>query len=101
MAGPAGERSPSPPVALSPARTGTAAAAGTMSVTAGRPSVMVPVLSSTIVRSLCAVSSEAPSRMSTPFWAPLPVPTMTAVGVARPRAQGQAMTSTAMALMRA
>ncbi len=33
--------------------------------------------------------------MRIPFSAPLPVPTMMAVGVARPRAQGQAMTSTA------
>jgi hypothetical protein len=34
--------------------------------------------------------------MSTPKRAPTPVPTMTAVGVARPRAHGQAMTNTAM-----
>ena len=66
------------------------------------PSVMVPVLSSTtIVCRLCAVSSAAPSRIRTPFSAPLPVPTMIAVGVARPRAQGQAMTSTATTLSRA
>ena len=56
---------------------------------------MVPVLSSTTTSSLCAVSSAAPSRMSTPFSAPLPVPTMIAVGVASPRAQGHAITSTA------
>ena len=31
-----------------------------------------------------------------PFSAPLPVPTMIATGVARPSAQGQEMTSTAM-----
>ncbi len=70
----------------------------TTSVTLGLPSVMVPVLSSTTVSSLCAVSSALPSRMSTPFSAPLPVPTMMAVGVARPRAQGHAMTSTATKL---
>lgn len=34
--------------------------------------------------------------MSMPFWAATPVPTMTAVGVARPREQGQAMHSTVM-----
>ena len=33
-----------------------------------------------------------------PCSAPLPVPTMIAVGVARPRAQGQAMISTATAV---
>ena len=35
--------------------------------------------------------------MSTPAVAPRPVPTMIAMGVARPRAQGQAMMSTATA----
>mmetsp|Transcript_28548 Transcript_28548/g.51006 ORF Transcript_28548/g.51006 Transcript_28548/m.51006 type:complete len:244 (+) Transcript_28548:1434-2165(+) len=39
--------------------------------------------------------------MSTPKEAPTPVPTITAVGVARPRAQGQAMTTTAMPKRRA
>jgi len=38
--------------------------------------------------------------MRIPFSAPFPVPTMIAVGVARPRAQGQAMTSTATKLSR-
>ena len=36
-----------------------------------------------------------------PFSAPLPVPTMMATGVARPRAQGQEMTSTATPAVRA
>ena len=36
-----------------------------------------------------------------PFSAPLPVPTMMAVGVARPRAQGQEITSTEMPMERA
>ena len=31
-----------------------------------------------------------------PSWAPTPVPTMTAVGVARPRAQGHEITTTLM-----
>ena len=70
----------------------------TTSVTRGLPSVIVPVLSSTTTSSLCAVSSAAPSRMSTPFSAPLPVPTMIAVGVASPRAHGHAITSTATKL---
>ena len=35
--------------------------------------------------------------MRTPAWAPRPVPTMIAMGVARPRAQGQAMMRTATA----
>lgn len=39
--------------------------------------------------------------MRMPCEAATPVPTMTAVGVARPRAQGQAMTSTAMPNSRA
>ncbi len=46
---------------------------------------------------LCAVSSGSPPLMRIPFCAPTPVPTMTAVGVARPRAQGQAMASTEIA----
>ena len=45
--------------------------------------------------SLRAVSSAVPSLMRMPSSAALPVPTMTAVGVARPRAQGQAMMRTA------
>ena len=36
-----------------------------------------------------------------PYSAPLPVPTIIAVGVASPRAQGQAMMSTAMKLRKA
>lgn len=39
--------------------------------------------------------------MSSPSWAPRPVPTISAVGVARPRAQGQAMITTAMAAVSA
>lgn len=45
---------------------------------------------------LCAISRGSPPLMRMPFWAPTPVPTMTAVGVARPREQGQAMHSTVM-----
>ena len=39
--------------------------------------------------------------MTIPSWAPRPVPTMSAVGVARPRAHGQATTSTATAAVKA
>ena len=39
-----------------------------------------------------------PPLMSNPFLAALPTPTITAVGVAKPIAQGQDITSTAMAL---
>ena len=70
---------------------------GTTSVTAGRPTVSVPVLSTTSVSMRPARSSAAALRMSTPARAPAPLPTMIAVGVARPSAQGQAITSTATA----
>ena len=74
---------------------------GWMSVRAGLPAVMVPVLSSTTVSSLCAVSRASAERIRMPAWAPLPVPTMIDSGVARPSAQGQAMISTATAETRA
>ena len=73
--------------------------ASTMSVTTGAPSVIVPVLSSTTVWMRWVSSSAAPPLMRMPFSAPLPVPTMMAVGVARPSAQGQAMTSTAVKMV--
>mmetsp|Transcript_12737 Transcript_12737/g.44242 ORF Transcript_12737/g.44242 Transcript_12737/m.44242 type:complete len:356 (+) Transcript_12737:314-1381(+) len=66
-------------------------------VTLGRPSVRVPVLSNTTLRTLPARSSASPPLMRMPCDAPTPVPTITAVGVARPRAHGHAVTSTAMA----
>ena len=61
--------------------------------------VIVPVLSSTTLVMLPAISSASPERMRIPDSAPLPVPTITAVGVASPIAQGQAMTRTATALI--
>ena len=57
----------------------------------------MPVLSNTTVVSLPAISSASPPLIRMPFSAPLPVPTMIAVGVARPRAHGQAMISTVTA----
>mmetsp|Transcript_34232 Transcript_34232/g.97907 ORF Transcript_34232/g.97907 Transcript_34232/m.97907 type:complete len:355 (+) Transcript_34232:826-1890(+) len=65
--------------------------------TEGRPHVSVPVLSSTTACTLFRASklstdlTKAPRRL-----AATPVATITAVGVARPRAQGQAIISTDM-----
>ena len=70
--------------------------AGTTADTAGRPSVSVPVLSSTTVSTRPATSSASPPRTRIPASAPFPVPTMIAVGVARPMAHGQAMITTPM-----
>ena len=54
-------------------------------------------LSKMTVSTLWAASRMAPPLMSRPFLAPTPVPTITAVGVARPNAQGQATTTTLIA----
>ena len=59
-----------------------------------RPSVSVPVLSTTIVSTFSNLSSASALRISTPASAPRPSPTMIDIGVARPSAQGQAMIST-------
>ncbi len=66
-----------------------------------RPVVTVPVLSRTI-------GVDPPGRLqhlgpliTMPSWAPRPVPTSSAVGVASPRAHGQAMISTATAAVNA
>src|SRR3989304_2594269 len=69
----------------------------TTSVTRGRPSVSVPVLSRTmaLMREVC--SSVAAFLIRMLCRAPSPVPTATAVGGARPRASGQAMTTAEMA----
>ena len=65
------------------------------------PSVMVPVLSTTIASMVRLSSRTSPPLMITPSWAPRPVPTMIPSGVARPSAQGQAMISTATAAVKA
>ena len=65
-----------------------------MSVRRGRPSVSVPVLSTTIVSTPASLSSAAASLTRTPAWAPRPVAVITDIGVARPSAHGQAMIST-------
>ena len=67
---------------------------------AGLPSVSVPVLSTISVSTLRRFSIAAASRNSTPCVAALPVATMIDIGVARPSAHGQAMISTATALIR-
>ena len=64
----------------------------------GLPSVRVPVLSMTTVSTFSKISRASASRISTPVAAPRPVPTMIDIGVARPRAQGQAIIRTATAL---
>mmetsp|Transcript_11513 Transcript_11513/g.29487 ORF Transcript_11513/g.29487 Transcript_11513/m.29487 type:complete len:223 (-) Transcript_11513:620-1288(-) len=69
-------------------------------VTTGRPDVSVPVLSNTTVSTPEAVSRTSPPRMSSPLRAAAEVPTRTAVGVARPSAQGHATTSTLQASCR-
>ena len=67
----------------------------------GLPSVRVPVLSRTRVSAFSINSSASAFLTRTPTRAPRPVPTMIDIGVAKPRAQGQAMISTATALTRA
>ncbi len=70
------------------------------SVSFGVPSVRVPVLSKTIVSSLCALSRASPPLIRIPFSAPLPVPTIMAAGVASPTAHGHEITRTVIAMSR-
>ena len=90
--------------ALSTAATSASASsarqpsATSKSVSSGRPSVSVPVLSSATTCTSRRLCSASPLRNSTPSSAARPVPTMIEVGVASPMAQGQAMISTATAL---
>ena len=64
------------------------------STTSGLPSVMVPVLSNMITLMFFACSRLSASLIRIPFSAPLPTPTIIAVGVANPNAHGQAITNT-------
>jgi len=64
------------------------------SVSRGRPRVSVPVLSNRTHRTRDACSRTSPPRTRIPLACAEVVPTRTASGVARPRAHGQAMTST-------
>ena len=54
-----------------------------------------------IQNTLCVVSKGSPPFINIPLLAPIPVPTITAVGVARPKAQGQAISRTASACVKA
>ena len=72
-----------------------------MWVTEGRPSVRVPVLSTTRVLTFSIRSSASAFLMRTPICAPRPTPTMMETGVASPSAHGQAMMRTATATTRA
>ena len=82
-------------------RAGRAPGPGTTSTRAIDPVVTVPVLSRTIVSTRRVDSSTSGPLIRMPSWAPRPVPTSRAVGVARPRAQGQAMIRTATAAVKA
>ncbi len=63
-------------------------------VTTGQPSVTVPVLSSTTVSTFRICSKATASFIKICDSAPLPIPTIKAVGVASPKAHGQAITKT-------
>ncbi len=63
-------------------------------ITAGFPFVKVPVLSNTTHHTLWACSSASPPLIKIQLLAPIPVATITAVGVVSPRAYGQAITVT-------
>ena len=63
-----------------------------ISATFGQPDVSVPVLSKTTVVIELMRSNTSPPLIRTPKFAATPVPTITAVGVARPNAQGHAIT---------
>ena len=66
-------------------------------VTLGFPSVNVPVLSIITTWTFPTCSNVGASLIRILCLAPSPVPTATAVGVARPKASGQAMTTAEMA----
>ncbi len=71
------------------------------SVTVGLPSVSVPVLSKMMAWMRDACSSAVAFLIRIPCRAPIPVATATAVGVARPSASGQAITTAVTASVRA
>ena len=62
----------------------------------GSPFVNVPVLSKIILSILDAISILSPPLNKMPFFAAFPEATVMTVGVARPKAQGQAITKTAI-----
>ena len=85
----------------SSASSPSTSSAATTSTTDMVPVVTVPVLSSTTVSTRRVDSSTSGPLMSRPSCAPRPVPTSSAVGVARPSAQGHAMISTDTAAVNA
>ena len=68
------------------------------SVTFGSPVVMVPVLSSATISIFPASSKDTAVLNKIPFFAPMPLPTIIATGVASPNAHGQLITSTEIPL---
>ena len=74
---------------------------GSTASTSSVPFVSVPVLSKRMEVTREAFSSTSPPLKRMPRLAPTPLPTMTAVGVARPSAHGHAMTSVAAPNMKA
>ena len=97
IASPSGCSEPcSSDAARSSTRASSTPGATRIAVTTGLPRVSVPVLSKTTVSIRPAASSASPPRTRIPASAPLPVPTMIAVGVASPIAHGQAMITTPM-----
>jgi hypothetical protein len=83
--------------AVSASRRAASPSTATQATSIGRPSVSVPVLSNATTETSCAISSASASLIRMPWRAATPVPTISAVGVASPSAQGQAITSTATA----
>ena len=79
----------------------SAASSKSVATTLGFPSVSVPVLSITRLSTFESTCNASAFLISTPAVAPLPVATITDMGVASPSAHGQAMIKTATALTRA
>ena len=80
---------------------GDSPSAATTSWTVISPVVTVPVLSSRMVSTRRVDSRTSGPLIRMPSWAPRPVPTMSAVGVASPSAHGHAMIRTATAAVKA
>ena len=75
--------------------------AGITSTSDMRPVVTVPVLSNTMVSTRRVDSRISGPLITMPIWAPRPVPTRSAVGVASPNAHRQAMIRTLTAAVNA
>ena len=68
--------------------------AGTISVTFGSPAVIVPVLSNATISTFPVSSNDTAVLNIIPLFAPTPLPTIIATGVANPNAHGQLITNT-------